>query len=86
MVLGVLLLGAATILLLVPSLTERYVRRLPDAPWCPGCRALTRGQAEGGVMALLLPALAATVRGECQRCGWRGRMRLRLAPEGARGG
>ncbi|MBA4156306.1 MAG: hypothetical protein H0X65_02395 [Gemmatimonadetes bacterium] len=72
--------------LLLPSVIQRYVRQLPDAPLCPGCRALTAERGETELTAVLLPMLAATVICECARCGWSGRMRLRLAPEGARRG
>jgi hypothetical protein len=81
----ILLFGAAGVLLL-PTVFERYVRRLPDAPICPGCRALTRASSAAGLAALFLPMFSTTVMRECGVCGWRGRMRLRLAAEGARGG
>jgi hypothetical protein len=83
--LALLFFGALTFLLL-PSLFARYLRALPDAPLCPGCRALTHGADGPGIVGLVLPALAATVIRECVACGWRGRMRLRLASEGARRG
>jgi hypothetical protein len=82
MLLALLFVGALTLLML-PSLFDRYLQRIPDAPHCPGCRSLTRGEDGPGVVALLLPALAATVIRECSACGWKGRMRLRLLPEGA---
>ena len=80
----VLLFAVVTALLLIlPGVLYRYVRHLPDAPLCPGCRALTSSRDESSLTVLLLPTLAATVLRECGRCGWRGRMRLRLAPESA---
>jgi hypothetical protein len=71
-------------MLLLVSVFDRYLQGLPDAPLCPGCRELTFGEDDPGVAALLLPALATTVLRECVACGWKGRMRLRFAPEGAR--
>jgi len=85
MMMLILLFGAAGVLLL-PAFFERYVRRLPDAPNCPGCRALTRASSGAGIAGLLLPMFSTTVIRECGVCGWRGRMRLRFAAEGARWG
>jgi hypothetical protein len=75
--------GAATLVIFF-GVFDRYLQRLPVAPWCPGCHALTRGEDRPSLLGLLLPALAATVIRECLACGWKGRMRLRLASEGAR--
>jgi hypothetical protein len=83
MLLALLFFGAA-FLLLFPTLVDRYLQRLPDAPLCPGCHALTRGPNEPGMAACLLPILATTVFRECLTCGWKGRMRLRFAAEGER--
>jgi hypothetical protein len=85
MSLTLLLVGAFTLVML-PNLVDRYLQRIPDAPLCPGCRSLTRGGNGPGLLAMILPALAATVVRECSACGWRGRMRLRLAPEGVHRG
>lgn len=81
-----LLFGGVATLLLLSSLFDWYLQRLPDAPWCPGCRSLTRGDDALNALAYLLPSLASTAVRECGSCGWRGRMRLRFAPEGARRG
>jgi len=80
-----LVMGGVAVLLL-PGWIDRYMSGLPDAPHCPGCRSVTRGEAAPDLIAALLPVLAATVFRECTACGWRGRMRLRLAPENAPGG
>jgi len=85
LVLMVIVMVALAVLIL-PASFDQYVRRLPDAPRCPGCRALTRGSGGPGLVAALLPVLATTMIRECSVCGWRGRMRLRFAIEGARGG
>jgi hypothetical protein len=85
MILSLLLIAAAMVLLL-PSAVNRYRAGLPDAPRCPDCRAYTTGSKELWSLISFLPGLADTVRRECLRCGWRGRMRLRLAPDGAHGG
>jgi hypothetical protein len=84
MVMAVFFVVALTLVPVLFGAAERYLERLPDAPVCPGCRALTRGPDTVGWLALLLPALSHTVIRECLGCGWRGRMRLRLVPEGAR--
>jgi hypothetical protein len=80
-----LLFAAASVLVLLPGALSRYRSQLPAAPACPGCRAMTIGCPEVWLFTHVLPSLADTVRRECTRCGWRGRMRLRLAPEGAHG-
>jgi hypothetical protein len=77
------LFGAAVVLLMLPGVWTRYRSRLPDAPFCPGCRSVTSDCDELWLFTHFLPSLADTVRRECKRCGWRGRMRLRLAPGGA---
>ena len=69
----------AVLLLLAHRLLQRYRERLPLAPTCPHCRALTRPLGSGELLARLLPLLADTCRGECVRCGWRGRMRWKWA-------
>ena len=80
--LGVLL---ATALVAVPALVHLYLQRLPVAPSCPSCRATTRAVGARRWLALdALPALVATYIGECARCGWRGRMRLRWATDPVR--
>jgi len=61
-----------------------YVQRLPVAPTCPSCRAVTRESGARAWAAQIVPALAVTFVGECSRCGWRGRMRWRWATRSAR--
>jgi hypothetical protein len=84
--LPILLVIAAGLLLTLPSLLSRYRAALPDAPRCPACRSFTTACGEFRAIEYLLPGLTDTVRRECLLCGWRGRMRLRLAPEGPYGG
>ena len=84
---GSIQLVAAGLVLFLPIAvfaTHRYVQRLPEAPLCPECRAVTREL--GGACALLslLPWFAATSRASCTRCGWRGRMRWQWAAHSAR--
>lgn len=75
---GLLLFG-------VPALVRRYVGRLPEAPECPGCFAVTR-MAEGGWLpSFLHRRFPITAVRECTRCGWRGRMRWRWAPRRVQG-
>jgi hypothetical protein len=57
--------------------------RLPVAPACPACRAVT---AEGGgswPFERALTQLSMTSLRSCARCGWNGRMRWRLAADRA---
>lgn len=73
--LGLVLLGLLAVA--VPLLVGSYLGRLPEAPACPECRALTLARPEAGwfLIARLVPV---TLR-ECTQCGWRGRMRWRWA-------
>ena len=69
----------AAVALAAPFLLLAYVQRLPVAPACPTCRAVTRAvdrECLAGAARSLLPA---TYVGECGRCGWRGRLRWRWA-------
>lgn len=75
------LLGVAVLILSLtaPSLLEVYLRQLPVAPTCPSCRSVARQIAVACSFSEFLPALNRTFKAECPRCGWRGRMRLKLA-------
>jgi hypothetical protein len=83
---GVEFLGFAVmaVLMVAPLLIERYVRQLPAAPACPCCRGTAHEVGLPGAVAALIPTLARTFRAECGRCGWRGRMRWRFAPDSVR--
>lgn len=70
-------LGA--LLIALPVALCLYLQRLPVAPACPSCRAVTREVSRGWSSLQMVPALATTFLGECTRCGWRGRMRWRWA-------
>lgn len=65
-------------------LLGQYRERLPVAPSCPSCRAVTSGVAGGELLTYIFPSFAATVLRECTRCGWSGRMRWRVAPKTVR--
>lgn len=67
-----------------PMLGVRYVTLLPYAPECPHCRAVTAERGGPGLFDRFCALLAATPVRLCQRCGWAGRMRWRLARERAR--
>jgi len=69
------------LLLAIPLLIEKYVRQLPVAPICPSCHAIAREVQLACSLLDLFPAFGKTFIGECARCGWRGRMRWRWAPE-----
>ncbi len=70
---------------LAPLGVAHYLARLPYAPECPHCRAVTGQPArrEGWLDRVAAMAAATPVR-TCARCGWAGRMRWRLAAERAR--
>lgn len=68
-----------------PWLLSQHARRLPYAPACPHCRAVTGQTPAHGVLDRVYALLAATPVRICTRCGWAGRMRWRLATERARG-
>ena len=65
----------------VPWTLSHYVHRLPYAPECPCCRAVTAQSAAHGWIDRACALLAATPVRHCARCGWAGRMRWRLAHE-----
>lgn len=69
----------AALALAAPFLLGVYVQRLPIAPSCPSCRAVTREAELRCLGASLRSFLPATYVGECGRCGWRGRLRWRWA-------
>jgi len=75
-VFGIVLLGLLAVAL--PLLVGRYLWRLPEAPACPECRAVTLAAASRAGWVPLSRVVPVTVR-ECSRCGWRGRMRWRWA-------
>lgn len=62
-----------------PLLVLAYIQRLPVAPACPSCRAVTREIDRKWLPAWAIHLLSTTYLGECTRCGWRGRMRWRWA-------
>lgn len=77
--LSLLAAALAALALAAPFLLAAYVQRLPVAPSCPSCRAVTREAERSCLYAPVLSLLPATYVGECGRCGWRGRLRWRWA-------
>ena len=75
---------AFALALFAPWGALHYLSRLPYAPECPRCRAVT-GQppAPAGALDRLFGLLSATPVRDCARCGWAGRMRWRLAAQRA---
>lgn len=71
-------------MVLVPRTLTQYVHRLPYAPECPHCHAVTGQTAAHGAIDRVCALLAATPVRHCSRCGWTGRMRWRLAHERVR--
>lgn len=83
---GPLLIAATVGLLLMLTLVlGQYLERLPEAPACPDCRAVTRSAAGNLAANLLFAGFLDTAVRECVRCGWKGRMRWRWEPERAGG-
>jgi hypothetical protein len=80
LVLAVALAVAATIV------AAHYLTRLPYAPECPQCRAVTADALAGSALDRLWVAMATTPLRRCTRCGWQGRMRWRWATQRAHGG
>ncbi len=66
-----------------PGLAALYLARLPFAPECPHCRAVTSPHRGRGTVDRLVAMAAATPVRKCVRCGWAGRMRWKLAPQRA---
>ncbi|HET7230340.1 MAG TPA: hypothetical protein VFJ16_10075 [Longimicrobium sp.] len=69
-----------------PFAVAHYRGRLPYAPECPHCRAVTSQSHGHGLVDQICAVLAATPVRSCARCGWAGRMRWRLAHERVRNG
>ena len=67
--------------MLFPWMLARWVGRLPWAPECPHCRAVTGQRPADDRLEDLYARLTATAAHTCTRCGWAGRMRWRLAAE-----
>jgi hypothetical protein len=82
---GILTLLLVTALLAAPYLVHQYVARLPWAPTCPSCRAVTREVLSRWSPIEFMPSLASTSLSECGVCGWRGRMKWKWARETFRG-
>ena len=68
-------------LMLAQWMLARWVGRLPYAPGCPHCHAVTGQRPAHGRLELLYARFTATAARTCTRCGWAGWMRWRLAPE-----
>ncbi len=66
-----------------PGLAALYLARLPFAPECPSCRAVTSPHRGRSAVDRLVAMAAATPVRKCARCGWAGRMRWKLAPQRA---
>ena len=66
-----------------PALAALYLARLPYAPECPCCRAVTSPRRGHGLLDRLGLLASATPVRNCARCGWAGRMRWKLAPQRA---
>ena len=69
--------------LAAPFLARHYLTRLPYAPECPHCRAVTSAHSGLGALDRICAVAAATPVRSCARCGWAGRMRWKLAPQRA---
>jgi hypothetical protein len=78
---GILTMFLVLALLATPFLVQQYVARLPWAPTCPSCRAVTREVLSSWSAIQLMPSFAATSVSECGACGWRGRMKWKWARE-----
>ena len=77
-------MAVAAVALAAPAAMMHYLNRLPYAPECPHCRAVTAQRAGGpGPWDRLWSGIAATPVRRCTRCGWQGRMRWRWALQGA---
>jgi hypothetical protein len=83
MLLALTLIAAA---FAAPFLIDLYLRRLPIAPACPSCAAVARQAALQRLQVSVspwIPAFGRTFVAECVRCGWKGRMRWKLAADAA---
>jgi hypothetical protein len=75
------MLVLATMAVMMPRLISHYLGRLPYAPECPDCHAVTGQATRHGAADRICALLAATPVRTCARCGWAGRMRWRPAYE-----
>ncbi|CAN5725233.1 hypothetical protein BH23GEM8_BH23GEM8_23250 [soil metagenome] len=78
---GFLTIFLVMALLASPFLVHQYVARLPWAPTCPSCRAVTREVLSRWSAIAFVPSFASTSLSECGVCGWRGRMKWKWARE-----
>jgi hypothetical protein len=81
-----ILVLAIVVAVVVPFAVAHYVTRLPWAPECPQCRAVTAQTHVGSALDRVWVSLATTPTRRCTQCGWQGRMRWRWATERARQG
>lgn len=77
-------MALAAVSFAAPLLVLAYIQRLPVAPACPSCRAVTREIDRSWLPLWVVQLLSTTYLGECTRCGWRGRMRWRWATRSVR--
>jgi hypothetical protein len=73
----------AALMLAAQYVAVHYLARLPEAPACPDCHAVTRAHGPATALDRLCALAYATPVRLCARCGWAGRMRWRLATERA---
>lgn len=83
MLLIVLWTGAG-VLAAASLLALHYLVGLPYAPECPTCRGVTARPPRTTAVDRFLARCSGADARHCQRCGWRGRMRWRLAEERVR--
>jgi len=76
-VIFVLLIAAA----MAPWVLAYYLDRLPYAPECPHCGAVTADGWPRGWLDRACGRFTATAFRTCACCGWAGRMRWRLATQ-----
>jgi hypothetical protein len=79
------LLATAVMMAVTPWVIWICLGRLPYAPDCPRCHAVTAQAASHGLLDRACALVDATPVRTCTRCGWAGRMRWRLAHERAPG-
>jgi hypothetical protein len=82
----VVLLAVVMLAVGAPFAVAQYLTRLPWAPSCPHCRAVTAQSGGGSTLDRVWVALATTPVRRCTRCGWQGRMRWRWATQRAHPG
>ena len=61
-----------------------HLAALPYAPECPACHGLTSAPGRLTRLDRVLAACGGAATRDCPRCGWRGRMRWRVAAARAR--